>query len=50
MLFAPFLGNQPLASRVDGHTLVIDMRLSVNMLSSTLEQVIASDYLLMMTS
>jgi len=41
VLFAPFLGNQPLASRVDGHTLVIDMRLSVNMLSSTLEQVMA---------
>ena len=41
MLFGPLLGQQPLATRVDGNTLVVETRTSLNMLSLTLEQVLS---------
>ena len=38
MLFGPLLGQQPLSTHVDGSTLVVNTRMSLNMLSLTLEQ------------
>ena len=40
VLFGPLLGQQPLATRVQGSTLVVATRMSLNMLSLTLEQVL----------
>lgn len=40
VLFPPLLGQEMLRSRVDGTTLVMQTRLSLNMLSLTLEQVV----------
>ena len=40
MLFGPLLGQQPLATRVVGGTLVVETRMSLNMMSLTLEQVL----------
>jgi len=39
VLFGPLLGQQPLATRVEGSTLVVQTRMSLNMMSLTLEQV-----------
>ena len=40
MLFGPLLGQQPLAARVAGGSLVVETRMSLNMMSLTLEQVL----------
>ena len=40
VLFGPLLGQQPLAARVAGGSLVVETRMSLNMMSLTLEQVL----------
>ena len=40
VLFGPLLGQQPLVSRIEGGTLVVETRMSLNMMSLTLEQVL----------
>ena len=40
VLFGPLLGQQPLAARVAGGALVVETRMSLNMMSLTLEQVL----------
>ena len=41
ILFAPLTGLEVVGSRVDGGTLVAEMRLSVNLNSLTIEQVVS---------